>query len=134
MFLFKIFPQELIANACKAVAYEQSSLGAMIVASFGCFYLALSFPILLIPGFAAKWRHSISFSLLLVIAALLYTKFRITNMEGEGFFLVASEIVSGLTKRLLLTIAISCDPESTALGRLIHPYLPNSALKKSKKE
>lgn len=127
-----IFFQELIANACKALAYEQSTLGALLVAASGLFYLSLSLPILLIPGFAVKNRHRIAFSLFIAIAALLYTKFRITGEDEDNFFLLASEIVPGLTKRLLLTSALTCDPESSSLGRLVHPFLPST--KKAKKE
>ncbi len=122
----------MIANACKALAYEQSTLGAVIVTAAGLFYILLSLPILLIPGFAVKGRQSISLSLLLAIVFLLYTKFRITGAEEENFFLLASEAASGLTKRLLVVIALACDPETTALGRLIHPFTPST--KKTKKD
>jgi hypothetical protein len=125
--------QELIANACKALAFEQSTLGALLVAFSGFLYIGLSLLLLLIPGFSVENRHSVAFSLFLVIAALLYAKFRINNEGEDNFFLLASEAVPGLTKRLLLTVALACDPETSALGRVIHPF-PASTPKKAKKE
>lgn len=110
-------------------------MGALFTVAGGVVYLTLAVLMLLIPGFALNSRKLIVSLLLATISALLYTKFFITEEGENNYFLIASEVLSGLTKRLLLVLALCCDPETSPFGRLIQPYsLPSGSGKKTKKE
>lgn len=124
-----------MANACKAIAYEQSQWGALFTVVGGLVYLILAGLMLLIPGLALNYRKLIVFLLMATILGLLYTKFFITEEGEDNYFLIASEVLAGLTKRLLLVLALASDPETSPLGRLIQPYtFASGSVKKTKKE
>ena len=49
---------------------------------------------------------------------------KVSTTESDNALLVLSEILSPLTKRLLVIVGLLMDPKASAWARLVHPY-PN---------